>query len=202
MQGRRKRARHSKGFTLVELLIALMVFSVITTFAYRSVNLLASARNQLELEQVALSDLQKTLLIWERDIRQQSPNQQPLKLSDTLAQEGEQESEDEVLLVLETLASGGLVNGVPRLMKVTYSYKDGVLLREATNVGASAGTPVALMTGLTEVEMSLGLAGTPDVVSLLMLHESLGTVQRLIHVSARDWSDVPADPLSALNTGI
>ncbi|HPE60031.1 MAG TPA: prepilin-type N-terminal cleavage/methylation domain-containing protein [Thiolinea sp.] len=58
------------GFTLVELLVALLVFSLLSIFAYRALNLLADSRWSVATEAELLSDMQKFLLLWERDMRQ------------------------------------------------------------------------------------------------------------------------------------
>ncbi|HPQ94074.1 MAG: prepilin-type N-terminal cleavage/methylation domain-containing protein [Thiothrix sp.] len=63
-------SRRCQGFTLVELLVALMVFSLLTIFAYRALNMLSESRDSAVSEARLLSEVQKFLLLWERDVRQ------------------------------------------------------------------------------------------------------------------------------------
>lgn len=58
-----------KGFSLVELLIALFVFALMSGFAYRSVNTLMVATETVGLEESELTRVQRSFLLIEKDVR-------------------------------------------------------------------------------------------------------------------------------------
>ncbi|SDZ73348.1 general secretion pathway protein J [Thiothrix caldifontis] len=62
--------RRIRGFTLVELMISLAIFSLLITLAYQSVNVLLDAGRQVEQPQVELQQLQRAMVFVERDMRQ------------------------------------------------------------------------------------------------------------------------------------
>lgn len=62
-----------RGFTLLELLVALAVFAVAAALAWGGLDLLARSRQQLAAETAALADLQRSLQRFERDLRQAVP---------------------------------------------------------------------------------------------------------------------------------
>lgn len=57
------------GFTLVELLIALFVFSLLSAFSYRSVSLLTLSMADTHSESGALLDVQKAWSLWQKDLQ-------------------------------------------------------------------------------------------------------------------------------------
>lgn len=64
--------RHS-GFTLVELMIALTILALMMTLAYQSVSMLLEASRQVAGPQAELQQLQRALLLVERDLQQMVP---------------------------------------------------------------------------------------------------------------------------------
>lgn len=62
--------RCSRGFTLLELMIALAVFAVMVTLSYSSVTLLLDANRRTESRQAGLQQLQRAMLFLERDVHQ------------------------------------------------------------------------------------------------------------------------------------
>lgn len=62
--------RYSQGFTLLELLIAVVVFAVMSTMAYSSLGIALSHRQQAEVQADRLAELQKFFTIMGRDIEQ------------------------------------------------------------------------------------------------------------------------------------
>lgn len=59
-----------KGFTLLELLIAVAVFAVVSTVAYGGLQAVLNTEAQTRLRGGVLGDLQVTLAVLERDLRQ------------------------------------------------------------------------------------------------------------------------------------
>lgn len=69
--GRRKH----RGFTLLELLIALSIFAVIAAIAYNGLNQVLATRNRADVQANNLADLQRAFTYLERDIEQTVPRE-------------------------------------------------------------------------------------------------------------------------------
>lgn len=59
----------TRGFTLIELMVAVAIFAAIAAIAYGSIAALLSARERLESAETQLRSLQTALSTFERDIR-------------------------------------------------------------------------------------------------------------------------------------
>lgn len=59
-----------RGFTLLELLVALAIFAVLATMAYAALNSVLTARKQVEAKSARLTALQTTFMVLERDVEQ------------------------------------------------------------------------------------------------------------------------------------
>jgi len=155
----------NRGFTLVELMISLAIFSLMISLAYQSVNTLLDVGRQVEQPQAELQQLQRAMVFIERDMRQlallrpQQESFQPIgapKPSNSIAQ-----SEDMGVLLEFTRgghpdvawqlrASGQMRSG---LQRVRYAVEEGKLLRQTWNLvdHVEQAEPVSL-TLLTEIE--------------------------------------------------
>lgn len=67
------RPENSRGFTLLEMLVAVAVFAVISVMAYGGLNTVLQAKAQTERHAERLSELQMAMLMLERDISQAVP---------------------------------------------------------------------------------------------------------------------------------
>jgi general secretion pathway protein J len=65
--------RRPSGFTLLELLISLAIFTVLATMAYAALNSVLGARKQVEAKSARLAELQTALMVLERDVEQAAP---------------------------------------------------------------------------------------------------------------------------------
>jgi len=65
--------RFQRGFTLLELLIAVAVFAVVSAVAYGGLQAVLNTDGQTRLRGGVLADLQVTLAVMERDLRQVAP---------------------------------------------------------------------------------------------------------------------------------
>jgi len=61
---------NSSGFTLIEMIIAFFVFTVMTTFAYSGLDYVLKGQNNLQISSNQLKDLQLTFRYFEKDINQ------------------------------------------------------------------------------------------------------------------------------------
>ncbi|OQX15613.1 MAG: type II secretion system protein GspJ [Thiothrix lacustris] len=157
--------QHRRGFTLVELMISLAIFSLMISLAYQSVNMLLDVGRQVERPQAELQQLQRAMVFIERDLRQLAvlrPKQesfQPIgapKPSNSIAQP------DALGVLLEFTrgghpdvawqlrASGQMRSG---LQRVRYVMEDGALLRQTWSLvdHVEQAEPVSLIL-LTEIE--------------------------------------------------
>lgn len=66
------RSKHH-GFTLIELLIAMTIFAVLSGLAYRAINYLIEAETIAQEGLESITELQRAIMIWERDVRQVLP---------------------------------------------------------------------------------------------------------------------------------
>jgi len=61
---------NSSGFTLIEMMIAVFIFSVVATLAYSGLNYILKGQNYLQTSSNQLRDLQLTFRYFEKDINQ------------------------------------------------------------------------------------------------------------------------------------
>lgn len=65
-----KMPRRSRGFNLIELLVALAVFSVMAALAYGGLNSIARTRGELAKQEDAFRDLMRAVATLDRDLRE------------------------------------------------------------------------------------------------------------------------------------
>lgn len=115
-----------RGFTLLELLIALAIFSVVAVLAYGGLGTVLDQQRQTEEGAERLGDLQKTYLIIERDIEQAVPRPVRDQFGDVRGQMTGGEAGLE-------FTSGGWRNplGRPRssMQRIGYTVEDRQLVR-------------------------------------------------------------------------
>lgn len=196
----------SRGFTLMELLVALFVFAILAGFSFRAVTALTASENDVKEQMGALSELQRAVLFWERDIRQivDRPVQQGFDLSkDTVAIPEESGS------IIEFTRGGNpdyLEQVRSSLQRVRYELgDDGVFLRKSWNivdhVDDAAPVEMPLLTNVEAVSVSFldnGAWGEaladpgvdeqgqprkkalPAAIAIELTHERFGEIRRVI----------------------
>ena len=127
----RSLSRSVSGFTLLELLISVVIFGLISAMAYSALNNMMLARTQTEARTQELYKLQMALTLMERDIEQvvDRPVRDEYGSADLLPAFVAHESGDPLLEFTRT----GWLNplNLPRshLQRIAYSLKDEKLVR-------------------------------------------------------------------------
>ncbi len=67
------KARAGRGFTLLELLVALAIFAVLAVLAYGGLSTVLHARDRTDQAAKRLGELQSAMLLLSRDLRQAAP---------------------------------------------------------------------------------------------------------------------------------
>lgn len=117
--------RTAAGFTLLELLVALAIFSLVAVMSYNALKTVLNQQAATEVQADALAELQKVYLLMQRDIEQVVPRPVRDGYGDT----------QPALVGDETLqlTRGGWSNPAGRLrsslQRVGYAYEDGELVR-------------------------------------------------------------------------
>src|SRR5829696_8463909 len=129
--------KRTRGFTLVELLIALFITAIMFAMGYGAVNQTLAHRSELEEQQARLLAVQTTIRLFAQDFGQivARPVREPvgtgwqpavLSTANANSTAGGQ--------VLVSFTRGGWASpaGIqrPALQRVTYSFENGVLRRE------------------------------------------------------------------------
>ena len=124
-----------RGFTLLELLVALFVSAVMFSLGYGALNQAASQKEQLQTAQQSLAEVQRAVRFLSQDVMQMMPRPVRDELGRAI---------EPALLVdprqnsLMTLSRGGqsISLGDPRgrLLRVRYLVQDGQLIRLSTPI--------------------------------------------------------------------
>ena len=190
LSGKPNRHPLRQGFTLVELLVALFVFSLISAFAYRAINNLISAGSTVEVEMTALANVQRAMQMLERDLRQKAV---PVVASNEA--ETATISEDKTQLELNTLANSR-ANQDQVSKHIRYSLKDKTLIKEVwTNNRLTSEQPddvVVLLKNIASVEFSSldqSAAATtnswPAYFQIALEHEDLGIIKKSVYFGVK-----------------
>lgn len=191
--------RPAGGFTLIEILVALAVFSVMSVMAYGGLHALITARDRTEQAATRLSELQLALLLMQQDMEHMAPRSIRDEYGEPEPALAPGDGADYVL----TFTRGG--NNRPRrpfrsgLQRVAYQLEDGELQRLIWPVldrgGDGGAQKMVLLRGVTDLAFSFlggewwdawpppgskGMADAlPRAVEVVMTIEEWGTVRRL-----------------------
>ena len=117
--------RSAAGFTLLELLVALAIFSLIAVMSYNGLKVVLNTQAATEIQADALAEMQKVYLLMQRDIEQVVPR--PIR--DEYGDEQPALTGDDAL----QLTRGGWSNPAGRLrsslQRVGYAFEDRNLVR-------------------------------------------------------------------------
>jgi general secretion pathway protein J len=121
----RNATRPAAGFTLLELLVALAIFSLVAVMSYDGLKMVLNTQAAVEIQADALAELQKVYLLVQRDIEQVVPR--PVR--DEYGDEQPALTGEDAL----QLTRGGWSNPAGRLrsslQRVGYAFEDRQLVR-------------------------------------------------------------------------
>jgi general secretion pathway protein J len=127
-------ARRSAGFTLVELLVAIAVFAVLSAIVYGALSNILLLDSGSRERQRSLAELQRVMILIERDLLQLAPRTIINEFGD---QAGAFILRSTPSLELE-FSRGGYQNPGqllrPTLKRVAYSFNEGALVRKTWSV--------------------------------------------------------------------
>ncbi len=146
--------RSSKGFTLLELVIAISIFAVMATLAYGGLRLVMDGDQRLQRSAQHLGALQRTFLFLQQDLSQLIPR----SIRDEYgSREGAFESGDgEQLLKLTRGGIQGQLRGGADLVRIEYVLNEGRLVRKVwpvlDRVQGSESTLLRVIDGVGSIE--------------------------------------------------
>src|SRR5687768_401831 len=126
--------RHPEGFTLVELLVAIFITTILFAMGYGAINQALANRGAIEEQQARLLAVQSTMRLLAQDFGQVVPRpvRQPIGSIWEEAFRAEPGSQSGQPVVILTRAGWANPAGVqrPALQRVAYVFENGVLRRE------------------------------------------------------------------------
>ena len=201
-------AQRSRGFTLLEVIIAIAIFAVIGLTSFSIFDTVLQSDERSKSQSARMNELQKAFLIIERDINQISKRSMRL--------EGEVPSEmflqtEENNLISEEIGLSFVRTGwtnpgylIPRseVQAVAYQLKDEVLERLHFNfVDAVIGTDPKvrpLITGVSNLSFeyydgdswqeSIGATGLPTAIAINIELNDYGVIRRQFLVAGKGFS--------------
>ncbi len=122
--------RYSNGFTLLELLIAMSIFSLISIMSFAGLNSVLFNKEVIDKELTRLSDIQRTMLNLSRDIEQAIDRPIRNRLGGTVAALNGGSNIDSTLFELtRTGWRNPAEQHRSQLQRIAYSYEDNQLIR-------------------------------------------------------------------------
>ncbi len=126
-----RRARLTRGFTLLELLVALFIAAILFAIGYGTINQALKNRVELQEQQANLQELQTAVRVMEQDFLQLAPRpvRQPVGDGEQNALQTNNNTQPVVSL---TRAGWTNPSGLqrPTLQRVAYYFENGALRRE------------------------------------------------------------------------
>ncbi|MEL6870190.1 MAG: type II secretion system minor pseudopilin GspJ [Pseudomonadota bacterium] len=193
-------APRAQGFTLAELLVSLVIFTVISLFLVRSFDVTERGVRRVQEELDALLRLQRTMQTLTNDISQIQPRPVRDPVGTTLRAPLLADTRNAYFI---ELTRGGHANplGVPRptAQRIGYRFEDGEIVRAfwpvLDNVLATEPQEIVLFEELERFEVRFldvsgnwvnqwpqGGGGTPRAVEIVVEHPKWGEIMRVIEV--------------------
>lgn len=161
----------ARGFSLLELVVAMMITSLIALGGHSLLQHVAEDRLRYNDRTQQLSHLQKTLWVFSQDILQILPN--TLKI----APDGKS---------IEFMRQGKETINRPLqsdVIRVDYTFQDGILVRSYTSAEHSAASPPsqALLHNINDVKFS---RVSPSLLDLTLNTPDFGSINKVVELSA------------------
>jgi len=200
---------NSRGFTLIEVMVAMAIFGVMTVLAYMSLGQTLANAELLTARMDRLQAIQRTMRLLGHDFLTAAPRPVRSELGDTYLDAVQVTASNEVLLAI---THGGWPNpaGLPRstLQRSVYLLQEGKLLRVYNTVLDATYTNNAITTEILDGVVSLefrmiqdDLATTnqwpplnaqgasalllrPRAVEIILTLEDEGEIRRIIEVAS------------------
>jgi general secretion pathway protein J len=167
------------GFTLIELLVALAIFAILSTFAYRSLNVMLEGRERLQAESRKWRDIAMFVGRIERDLRAVADRNAVAPLGTPLAPVSSAvtiAAQQGTGLAVTRMGNAIQENLLAAPQRVAYMFRDGHVDRFAwSSVDAAPRdepTPVTVLRSVRSLEFRFlsknewrttwGLPGSPD----------------------------------------
>lgn len=163
--------KQHRGFTLLEMIVAIGIFAVIATISFASLNRFLDDQTRLESRLDDLNNLQMAFTIIQQDLQYLA--QRPVRdgfgdLEAAVVLNPRQSLPDE-LVRFTTYQRNSSVPGFSRLMRVSYRFEDDKFYRVNWHIldrdQDSAEVKRILLSGLRDVSLSLLVANENEVQS-------------------------------------
>ena len=193
-----KSTNSQKGFTLLELLVAMVIFSLMSVMAYGGLSNVITGNEVIASQEKRLKELQRTMMFLERDIRQLVPRPRNTGSGNVLAKAFDYGLDSDGLVEF-TRAGNPNPIGMARssLQRVRYDLEEKVLIRKSWALVDHIDLEPTSMNLIKEVEsLELRLLDSnnewqdnwteqkliPKAVEITINHAHWGKIQRIIPV--------------------
>lgn len=185
-----------KGFTLLELLVAMVIFSLMSVMAYGGLSNVITGNEVIATQEKRLKELQRTMMFFERDIRQLVPRPRNTGTGNVLAKAFDYGLDSDGFVEF-TRAGNPNPIGMARssLQRVRYDLEENVLIRKSwalVDYLDLEPTSMKLLNDVESIELRLLDAKNewqdnwteekiiPKAVEITIVHKNWGKVIRLI----------------------
>lgn len=193
-----KANKHQQGFTLLELLVAMVIFSLMSVMAYGGLSNVITGNEVIAAQEKSLKELQRTMMFLERDIRQLVPRPRNIGFSQEKAKAFDYGLDSDGLLEFTRAGNPNPV-GVVRssLQRVRYDIEEKVLIRKSWSLVDYLDLEPSTMNLLGDIKsVELRLLDKnnewqvnwnqeieiPKAVEITIDHNDWGEIKRLISV--------------------
>ncbi len=190
--------RKQKGFTLLELLVAMVIFSLMSIMAYGGLSNVITGNEVIATQEKRLKELQRTMMFLERDIRQLVPRPRNTGFNQTKGKAFDYGLDSDGLMEF-TRAGNPNPIAVARssLQRVRYDLEEKVLIRKSWALVDHIDlepTSMKLMKGVESIKLRLldnkngwkenwqQEKEIPKAVEITIEHTNWGEIKRLIPV--------------------
>jgi len=189
--------KHHQGFTLLELLVAMVIFSLMSVMAYGGLSNVITGNEVISNQEKQLKELQRTMMFLERDMRQLVPRPRSTGFNQ-FAKSFEYGLDSEGLIEFSRAGNPNPI-GMKRssLQRVRYDIEDKTLIRKTWAIIDHIDLEPSSMKLLNDIEtFELRLLDTnnqwqenwkelreiPKAVEINIDHKQWGKITRLIPV--------------------